>query len=254
MIRTRQLPPQRVGRRGADPRPRGAWGKARAAAVGAGLAVGAFALPASAAEEPLPWSRGTLAPGAAVRVGPAPQVTRLVFGVGLDYFVAKGFSFGLSLTDELLIYSNSVRGRLPAVEKQLPTNLLYLIPSLRWAFFRRFRFSPYVYTGIGPAFFNNGGGVYGHWEAGPGAYIGLVGGLFLDLGVVFSGGFPGGKCNSAFVYQPPDAMAEPVQLTDCAFTWAPKIGLAYAFGFGTARRRAQQRRAAESRGAQPPAR
>jgi hypothetical protein len=218
--------------------PRGRWLVSGVAAL-----VVAIAGPrdAVAADRPLPWSRGTLAPGVALGVGPGSDITSLSFGVGLDYFVSRGFSLGLTFSDELLIYSSSTRGRLPSIEDQLPTNIFYIVPTARWVFFRRFRFSPYVFAGIGPAFFNNDNGIVGHWQAGPSAYIGLVGGLFLDLGVVFSGKFPASRCDRAFVYRPPEASAGPVQLSECAFSWAPKIGIAYAFGFGEQRERRKRR-------------
>ncbi len=205
-------------------------------------------------DDPHPWSRGTLAPGVAVGVGRgSSDITRLSFGVGLDWFAGRGFSLGLSVHDELLVYSSSIRGRLPNVEDQLPTNVIYVIPTVRWVFFRRFRFSPYVFAGIGPAFLNNDAGIIGHWQAGPSAYVGLVGNLFLDLGVVFSGGFPGRQCNAAFLYQPPESNAGAVQLPECEFSWAPKIGLAYAFGFGGASERRRSRRSgAEGRPAALP--
>jgi hypothetical protein len=185
----------------------------------------------AAAEEPLPWSRGTLAPRAEIGVGPGSDVTSLRFGVGLDWFAGRGFSLGVTVHDELLVYSSSIRGRLPDIEDQLPTNIIYVVPTARWVFFRRFRFSPYVFAGIGPAFLNNDHGIIGHWQAGPSAYIGLVGGLFLDVGVVFSGGFPGRQCNASFLYRPPESTSGAVQLSECEFSWSPKIGLAYAFGF-----------------------
>jgi hypothetical protein len=195
---------------------------------------------AGAAEEPLPWSRGTLAPGVAIEVSPGRDVTSLSVGVGLDYFVGRGFSLGLTFSDEVLVYSSSIRGRLPNIEKQLPTNIFYVVPTARWVFFRRFRFSPYVFAGIGPAVLNNGNGILGHWQAGPSAYIGLVGGLFLDVGVVFSGHFPAAGCDERFAYRPPEPSGVPVQVGECAFSWAPKIGLAYAFGFGKQRERARR--------------
>jgi hypothetical protein len=208
---------------------RGAWLAFLVTLAGAREAV--------AADEPLPWARDTLAPGVAIGVGPTPDVTSLSFGVGLDYFVGRGFSLGLHVHDELLVYSPSLRGRLPDIESQLPTNMLYVVPTARWVFFRRFRFSPYVFAGIGPAFLNNDNGVLGHWQAGPSAYIGLVGGLFLDIGVVFSGHFPGTRCDATFVYRPPEPSGTPVPVGECAFSWAPKIGLAYAFGFADRRER-----------------
>jgi hypothetical protein len=197
----------------------------------------AMAARAVAADEPLPWSRGTLAPGVAIGVSPDTNLTSLSIGVGLDYYVGRGFSLGVSFSDELLVYSSSIRGRLPDVADQLPTNIFYFTPTARWVFFRRYRFSPYVFAGIGPALLNNEHGVVGHWQAGPSAYIGLVRGLFLDLGVVFSGQFPGDACNRAFVYRPPESSAGPVQVSECSFSWAPKIGIAYAFGFGQQRER-----------------
>ena len=165
-----------------------------------------------------------------------------MFGVGLNYFVARGFSLGLSLSDELLIYPNNTRARLPTLEEQVPTNVVYLTPSARWTFFRRFRFSPYVYTGIGATFFNNDRGIIGHWEAGPGAYVGLVGGVVPRPWAWCSRATsPWSSATLRIRTARSDARAAPIQMGECAFSWAPKIGIAYAFGFNKARKKAQQR-------------
>ena len=47
---------------------------------------------ALADDDPHPWSRGTLAPGVTIGVGPGSDVTSLSFGVGLDWFAGRGFS------------------------------------------------------------------------------------------------------------------------------------------------------------------
>lgn len=168
------------------------------------------------------------------------DVASLNFGVGAGYFVADGFSFGLRVDDEVLIFSESLRGELPDIENQLPTNIFSLTPTAQWVFLRRPRFSPYLLAGIGPVFFNNGNGVFGHWTAGPGAYIGLAGPLWLDLGVSFSGMFPTQQCNARFEYQPAAAAQEPIPVIDyCSFRWGPRLGLVLALG--TRRARSQTR-------------
>jgi hypothetical protein len=176
-----------------------------------------------------PWRKGTLAPSFEFGFGYRRDAISLGFGVGLGYYIIDGLSLGLELDDTVSLYSANRRSRHPNLGDEVPTNLVRLTPTVRYVFFRRYRFSPYVEAGIGPTFLNNGHGPLGHWKAGPGVFIGLTGPLFLDVGVVFSGFFPVDRCDSAFDYAP--AGADPVGVLDgvCAFDWGPRVGLALAF-------------------------
>lgn len=200
--------------------------------------VTAFALPASAApsRQARPWGRGTMQPTLGLGLGLGRDATHLGFGLGFRYFVVGGLGVGLSLSDSITIFSSSLKADFPGVNKQIPTNTFRITPSLQYVFYRSRWFSPYAHAGVGPAIFNNDGGVVGHWVAGPGAYIGIGGPVYLNVGVDFSSMFPRGKCDRAYRYQ--DA-AGTVQFEGyCGFSWGPNIGLVVAFGGGRNRRRA----------------
>lgn len=165
------------------------------------------------------------------------DVATLSFGLGFNYFVVNGFSLGLGLSDTIFIYRSAFKARYPGIERQLPTNMLELTPTLQYVFFRSRRFSPYVYGGVGPVFFNHGAGTHGQWVAGPGVYINVAGPLFVSLGVGFSGLFPGGRCKEALTYRPEDPTGQGLLLDLCSFRWGPQVGVAIAFGGGRGRGR-----------------
>ncbi|MEZ4454556.1 MAG: hypothetical protein R3B09_34205, partial [Nannocystaceae bacterium] len=144
----------------------------------------------------------------------------------VNYFLANGFAVGLGLSDTIFIYSRSLRAEYPGIEDQVATNLFRVMPQLQYVFLRNRWFSPYAFAGVGPVFLNNGGGTVGEWNAGPGAYIGLGGPVFLDVGVGFSARFPQSKCDDAFTYM------GAVALDACSFRWGPRIGFVLAFGAG----------------------
>lgn len=210
-------------------------GMARAAGAGVlGLSLVATSAPVRAADDDQgrPWARGTIRPSFGFGFGYSSDLVSLGFGLGASYYVIDGLSFGLSLSDQILIYSSDLKASLPGVENQIPTNAFRITPSAQYVFFRRPRFSPYVQAGIGPTFFNNDNGTFGHWNAGPGAYIWLAGPVYLDVGVNFSGMFPTGQCNDAFSYQPSGGEAFRVFDDYCAFRWGPRLGIVLAFGGG----------------------
>lgn len=194
-------------------------------------------------DDPRPWGRGTLMPTFGFGLGFSPDVIQLGFGLGASYFVVGGLSLGLSLDDTIFIYSSAVKNQFPGIEKQIPTNLFRITPSVQYVFYRSYRFSPYATVGVGPSFFNNDNGVFGHWTAGPGAYIGLAGPVFLDVGVGFSGMFPPSRCNDAFLYAPPGG-GTPARAFEgfCDFNWGPRIGLVLAFGGRRSADRPSERR------------
>jgi len=177
--------------------------------------------------------------------GFSANLTQLSIGLGASYFVANGLALGLSVTDTVFIFSQDFRAAYPGIEDQVATNMLRIMPSLRYVFWRNRRFSPYVHGGAGPVFLNHGGGMVGEWNAGPGAYIGLGGPVFLDLGVGFSARFPKETCDAGFYYNGPDAAGQVIDA--CSFRWGPRIGLVLAFGGSRA---SAPRRSREER--QPP--
>lgn len=181
-----------------------------------------------------PWGRGTVMP----RIGLSPwglfnqDIASLSFGLGGEYFVVNGLSLGLDVSDTIFIYRSAFKAQYPGIERQLPTNSLELVPALRYVFFRSRWFSPYVRGGVGPVFFNHGAGTHGQWVGEPGVFINLSGPLYLDLGVGFSGLFPGGRCNEALTYRPEDSAMGGVALDLCSFRWGPQIGFVVSFGGG----------------------
>lgn len=211
------------------------------AMLASALALGTALAPAAAVHardgaglDNRPWGRRTLLPSFGFGLGFSRDATSLGFGLGFRYFAIAGLGLGLSLSDSVLIFSESIKSNYPGINKQVPTNTFYLTPSAQYVFFRSRWFSPYVHAGVGPAFFNNRRGVIGHWVAGPGAYINVGGPVYLTVGVDFSGMFPVGKCNDAYLYR---GSAANVQLSGfCSFNWSPNLGLVVAFGGGKRRR------------------
>lgn len=224
-------------------------GFGRIGGIGAFAVAGWLALPAiaDAAEDRRgrPWAQGTVLPTFGLGFGYSQDLVSLSFGLGGSYFVADGFSLGLHIDDEILLYSKSLKGDLPDLENQIPTNIFSLTPIAQWVFVRRPRFSPYVFAGIGPVFLNNENGVFGHWTAGPGAYIGVGGPVSIDLGVAFSGLFPAGQCNESFEYQPSAPGVDPIPVLDyCSFRWGPRLGIVLALG-GSKRERSDREKPAD---------
>jgi hypothetical protein len=211
------------------------------------LAGTAFVGDARAADEGRgrPWGRRTSLVSPGFGLGLGNSATHLEFSLAGRYFVLDGLALGLTLSDEVSIYKEGFRSQYPGIEKQLPTNVFRLVPTLQYVFYRSRWFSPHVEVGLGPAFFNHGHGTFGHWVAGPGAYIGLGGPVYLDLGVDFFGTFPIDRCKRAYSASA-TTMGEPVEVSQggmCSFGWRPKIGLVIALG-----------RAPKRRPAKPPAR
>lgn len=165
------------------------------------------------------------------------DVASLSFGLGFNYFIVNGLSLGLGVSDTIFIYRSAFKAQYPGIETQLPTNMLEVTPTLQYVFFRSRRFSPYVYGGVGPVFFNHGAGTHGQWVAGPGVYINVSGPLYVSLGVGFSGLFPGGRCNEALTYKPQDPTGQGLLLDLCSFRWGPQVGVVLAFGSGRQRER-----------------
>ncbi|MBK8714351.1 MAG: hypothetical protein IPN32_06380 [Deltaproteobacteria bacterium] len=206
-----------------------------ACAIACVLATPAHAARANPSDGPRPWGRDTVMPSFGFGMGFSREATSLGFGLGFRYFAIAGLGLGVSLSDSILIFSESIKSSYPGIHKQVPTNTVFITPSAQYVFFRSRWFSPFVHAGVGPAIFNNHRGVVGHWVAGPGAFIGIGGPVYLNVGVDFSGMFPSGKCNDAYRYH---GTAADVQFSGfCSFSWSPNIGLVVAFGGGKKRRR-----------------
>ncbi len=200
-----------------------------------------------------PWAKGTIRPSVGLGFGYSPELVTLRFGVGASYFVANGFSLGLHLDDEVLIYSKQFKSDFPGIEDQLPTNAFRMTPIAQWVFFRRPRFSPYVFGGVGPVFFNHDNGVVGHWVAGPGAYISIAGPVYLDVGVAFSGMFPAGKCNNAFEYSAPSGNLVQAEVNGyCQFGWGPRLGIVISFGKRSKKKQPEPQRRPAPQFREPP--
>lgn len=194
-----------------------------------------------------PWGRRTTLVSPGFGLGLGSHATQLEFSLGARYFLIDGLALGLTLSDDVAIYKDGFRSQYPGIEKRLPSNVFRIVPSLQYVFYRSRWFSPYVEVGLGPAIFNHRRGTFGHWVAGPGAYIGLGGPVYLDLGVDFFGTFPIGRCNRAYSARS-TAMGDAVEVSlegMCSFGWRPKIGLVIALG------RASKRRPATPAPAQP---
>jgi hypothetical protein len=212
---------------------------------------GALLLPAVAHakndEQGRPWARGTWAIGPGFGVGFGGDVTSLTFGVGGEYYVLHGWSFGADVSDTVFIYSDALESEFPGLKRNVATNAFFFIPQSRYVFYRSYRFSPWVRAGVGPVALNHGGGAAGQWVAEPGVYIGLAGPVYLRLGVTFSGIFTKDVCNDAFTFEG-DAGAVRVEGV-CGFQWSPGIGIVFA---PKGKTRRERRREENQRRAAPP--
>lgn len=201
--------------------------------AGTALAV-AFALHApearAADEEERPWQARTIAPSAALGFEYDRDSIAFSFGAGLDYYVLPGFSFGVVLSDQIVLYSDDLRARLVGVEDQIPTNMFRATGLARFVFYRGRVFSPFIFAGLGPTVLNNRNGTFGHWVAGPGAYVHLVANVYLDLGMNFGGMFPVERCGNAFEFEPPRGAPFRAVEDYCSFRWGPRLGIVVAFG------------------------
>ena len=183
-----------------------------------------------------PWEAGAIAPSAAFGFEYNRDSVSLSFGAGFDYYVLPGFSFGLSVGDQILLYSTDLRARLVGVEDQIPTNMFNVTALTRFVFYRGRRFSPFIFAGLGPTIFNNRNGTYGHWVAGPGAYVHLIGEAYLDIGMNFTGMFPTERCANSFEFDPGRGRSFRAIDDFCSFRWGPRLGIVVQFG---TRRRSQ---------------
>jgi len=192
------------------------------------LATPSVAMAARDPDAPRPWGKGTMMPTFGFGLGLGREATQIGFGLGFRYFVAGGLGLGLSLSNSITIFSESLKSEYPGLTKRIPTNIFRITPSAQYVFYRSRWFSPYVHAGVGPSFLNNKGGTLGHWVAGPGAYIGIGGPVYLNVGVDFSSMFPAGKCDRAYRYA---GEGGDVQFKGyCGFSWGPNIGIVVSFG------------------------
>ena len=155
----------------------------------------------------------------------------LLVGAGLNYFFVNNLAVGLQLRNFTTFLPPGLKAEFPGIEKQIPTNEFSMIPSMTAILFRSYRFSPYVFAGVGPVFLNHKRGVIGEWNAGPGVLIGLGQRVAIDLGLNFSMRFPGDKCETAYTYE---GTAGAVTFNACGFRWGIRAGLVFGFGVGRA--------------------
>ncbi len=205
---------------------------------------------------PRPWGKGTAVPTFGLGAGGFfSDIANVSFGLGFSYYLINGLSAGLSFSDTILIYRSTLKAQYPGIERELPTNIFDITPSLQYVFFRSRRFSPYVFGGVGPGFFNHGAGTHGQWVAGPGVLLNVGGPLYVNISVGCSSMFPDERCNEALTYDPGMDGSGSILLDVCSFQWGPQIGAVLAFGGGRRarqRRREEQRRRSEPEPYQPP--
>lgn len=199
--------------------------------IGPGYGEGVAALPAEDQEEDdgRPWGQGILVPGVGFGLGFGADATVLSFSLGAMYYFVDGFAAGLSIGDTIFFYSDELDRDFPGFSDEIPTNIFRITPRAQYVFYRNEHFSPYVSAGVGPVFFNHGGGVVGEWIAGPGLYIGIAGPVALDLGVAFSSIFPEDAWEEAFSYQGQRVVACSITESLCSFDITPRIGVVLSF-------------------------
>jgi hypothetical protein len=176
-----------------------------------------------------PWGQGTIVPGIGLGLGFASDYTVLSFSLGAAYYVLDGLAVGLSIGDTIFFYSDALDEAFPGFSDEIPTNVFRITPTVQYVFYRSHSVSPYVVAGVGPVFYNHGGGVIGEWLAGVGAYIGLGGPVALDLGVSVGSKFPEEDWKEAFSYEGQPIVACGVVDDPCSFDISPRIGIVIGF-------------------------
>jgi hypothetical protein len=178
-----------------------------------------------------PFGRGTIVPRVGLGFGYSRDLFTLGWAAGGGYFVANGLEVGGIVSGTHLFWSSEMRAAYPGIQATLPNALIEITPLLRYVFFRNRWFSPYIFAGVGPTFFNNDAPVIGHWTTGPGFFIGLGRYAFLDISLRFSGRFPGGTCNNAFsgVFETAEGPVRLQVRSFCGFRWNPGIGVGFRF-------------------------
>lgn len=196
----------------------------------AGVVAALCVIPSTArADDGKPFGKGTPRFSLGVGAGFSESLTVLSIGASGGYFIVNGLELGGQIDDTFLIWSPETKAEFPRINKEIPSNVFRVTPTLRWVFLRTRWFSPYVRAGVGPTILNNGGGVLGHWLAQPGAFIGVGRHVYIDLGVSFSMNFPTTDCRKAFTYAPDPDGASAEVTGFCGFQWAPRLGLTVAF-------------------------
>jgi hypothetical protein len=145
---------------------------------------------------------------------------------------------GLSFSNAFTIYGEGFASAYTGIRSRSPTWEGDLVPSVLVVPYRSRWFSPYVLGGIGPRFVNNGKPTLAVWQAGAGAFIGLGGPVFLDIGVGFQQAFPRDRCDRAYTFETTETPAALVTLGGaCLVTISPRIGLAIGLGVGRGERK-----------------
>ena len=182
-----------------------------------------------------PFDRPTIVPRLAIGAGFSSFANVISIGVGATAVFKYGLGVGLDFDDTIIIYRDRAKEDFPGIEKETPTNVAALTPYVQWIILPGRGFSPYVRAGVGPVFYNNKLGTVGQWVTGAGFLFRLAGNLYADLGVSVSAQFPDARYRDILSYmdQPPLCG---ITERPCSLSVAPRLGLAIAFGVGSARR------------------
>lgn len=188
--------------------------------TGPGAHVGVSRHGARRAIEPQPWGRGAgeLSLGVGGAYGAELGVAEVSLGGG--YLVTDGLELGLRGSHAALVWRGDRRNLDARGRERLPVYSFDLTPFARFFVLRRRWFSPWVAGGVGPTIYVQPGRatVLGHWEATPGALIGISPRVSLELAVRFSGPIPTSRCEDA---------AGEADL--CQFVWRPRLGVTFSF-------------------------
>ncbi len=145
-----------------------------------------------------PWAQHTITVGPTIGFGWGSYSTTLVLGVGAGYYVLDGLEVSLFVTDSITFWNSRLENEFPGSSKQLPSNEVTILPSLRYVFYRSRSFSPYVMAGVGPSFLNHDSPVLGYWQGAFGAFVGAGKYVSLDLSLQLFGYFPQNLCQEAY--------------------------------------------------------
>ena len=141
--------------------------------------------------------------------------------------VLDGLELGGEVNNTFLLWNTSTTAQLRQAANELPTHVLRVTPTVRYAPLRRQGLALYFLLGLGPSIFTRGGQVSAHWLGATGLLIRLGGRVHLNLAFRFTQPFPVSRCEEAFIeHEAP--IPGGALLGYCEFRFGPHLGIVVA--------------------------
>lgn len=154
-------------------------------------------------------------------------MTTIAVDVHAGYYVLDGPELGGEVNNTFLLWNTSTTAQLRQAANELPTHVLRVTPTVRYAPLRRQGLALYFLLGLGPSIFTRGGQVSAHWLGATGLLIRLGGRVHLNLAFRFTQPFPVSRCEEAFIeHEAP--IPGGALLGYCEFRFGPHLGIVVA--------------------------